>query len=303
MEVQGPPVSERFRRFGRLYGFAELRQSGQLHAVINLLLLWDVHWLFRLEAWRRVNGKQVRGWFSALAELEALSSLAGLAHDRPGFVFPTLVAGEPRFEARALGHPLLDRPVRNHVSLSGGGRALLITGSNMSGKTTLLRAIGVSAVMAQAGLPCCAEALTVSELRVLTSMRVTDSLERGVSYFYAEVKRMKAVLDAAAEAKGRALFLLDELLLGTNTRERQIASRELLRLLLATGASGAITTHDLSLAELENEAPSQVKNVHFRDLVEDGKMTFDYQLREGVVDSTNALRVLRQAGIEVREDG
>ena len=297
----GHPVSRTLGRFSRLLSFAELRYNGQVYAVVNTLTLWDVHSLFPLESWRRRHGAQVRAWFEALAEIEALGSLASFAHDRPHFVFPELLADGPAFEAQSLGHPLLDHPVRNDVSLPGAKAALLITGSNMSGKTTLVRAMGANALLALAGAPVCADALRVSGLRVVTSMRVKDSLERGVSYFYAEVQRLKAVLDAAQAANGRALFLLDEILLGTNTRERQIASREVLRLLLATGAIGAVTTHDLSLAELANEKDARVRNVHFRDLLVEGKMGFDYRLREGVVDTTNALKVLKQAGIPVPE--
>ncbi|MHB8875215.1 MAG: MutS-related protein, partial [Myxococcaceae bacterium] len=300
LETAGHPVSQRFKSFARLLAYAELRQSAQMHWAINLLLLWDLQWFFRLEAWRRHSGPQLRGWFQALYEVEALGSLAGFGHDHPDYPFPTLVPEGPRFEAKALGHPLLDRAVRNNVSLPGPSQALVVTGSNMSGKTTLLRAMGLNAVMAQAGLPVCASSMTCSQLSVLTSMRVKDSLERGVSYFYAEVQRMKAVLDAAEAAKGRALFLIDELLLGTNTRERQIASREVVRRLLETGACGAVTTHDLSLTELVGGPGSTVRNVHFRDQLADGKMSFDYLLRDGVVEGTNALRVLELAGIAIR---
>ncbi len=295
-----PPVSAHFHRFSRLYSFVEFKRH-QFHPVVHLLTLWDVHALFALEHWRARHGAEVRGWFEALAEMEALSCLAGFAHDRPGFTWPTLAAEGPRVEAQALGHPLLDAPVLNDVSLPGPRYGLLITGSNMSGKTTLMRALGANVVLALAGAPVCAQAFTLSPLQVLTSMRVKDSLERGVSYFYAEVQRIKAVLEAAAEAKGQALFLLDEILLGTNTRERQIASREVLRLLLGTGACGAVTTHDLSLAELANEPGVHVVNVHFRDHLEEGRMVFDYRLREGVVDTTNALRVLRMAGVPIEE--
>ena len=295
----GAKVSGVLGRFSFLLSIAEARQSGQLSFIVNTLFLWDVHALFPLEHWRRRHGGQVRAWFEALAQLEALSSLAGFAHDRPNFVFPEVASGAPRFEAQALGHPLLDHPVRNDVSLPGERHALLITGSNMSGKTTLVRAMGANALLALAGAPVCAGSLTLTQMRVLTSMRVRDSLERGVSYFYAEVQRLKAVLDATVAANGRAMFLLDEILLGTNTRERQIASREVLRLLLATGAIGAVTTHDLSLAELADEKNAHVHNVHFRDLLDEGRMTFDYRLRQGVVDTTNALRVLAQAGIPI----
>ncbi len=293
-------VSARLKRFSRLYAWVEFKRH-QFHPVVHLFTLWDVHALFALERWQAQHGAQARGWFEALAELEALSCLAGLAYDRPGFLWPTVREEGPRVEAQGLGHPLLETPVLNDVGLPGPGHALLLTGSNMSGKTTLLRALGLNTVLALAGAPVCARAFSLTPQQVLTSMRVKDSLERGVSYFYAEVQRIKTVLDAAATARGEALFLLDEILLGTNTRERQIASREVLRLLLATGASGGVTTHDLSLASLADEHAGRVVNMHFRDHLENGKMVFDYQLRPGVVDTTNALRVLRMAGVPVEE--
>jgi hypothetical protein len=301
-DLSGERVSTHLHRFARLFSFAELRQSHALHAVIDVLTLWDVHWFFRLENWRRDVGARVRHWFEALAELEALCSLAALAHDRPHFAFPSFADRSPFFVASALGHPLLDNPVRNEVEIPGPHCALIITGSNMSGKSTLLRSIGTNAVLALAGAPVCAESLRISELQVLTSMRVRDSLELGVSHFYAEVKRIKAILDAAAAAGGQALFLLDEILWGTNTRERQIAAREVLRLLLNTGASGAVSTHDLSLASLEQELGAHVRNYHFKDQLVDGRMTFDYRLRDGVLDNTNALRVLRQVGIDIKDE-
>lgn len=295
-------VSHRLAALERLYGFAEARRT-QFHPVLNLLLLWDLFFLFRIERWRLRHGAAVVRWVEALADLEALAALAGLAHDRPEYAFPRFSEGPPRFVARALGHPLLDAPVRNDFALEGPGRALLITGSNMSGKSTLLRAVGVNAVLALAGGPVCAEALELSELVVLTSMRVKDSLERGVSYFYAEVQRLKALLDAAQAHGGRALFLLDEVLLGTNTRERQLASRQVLLLLLETGAIGAVTTHDLSLTQLEEDLGGRVRNGHFRDLLIDERMTFDYKLRPGVVETSNALRVMRAVGIPVEAEG
>ena len=283
-------AADKLARFGRNFAFAELRSSGQYHAVINVLLLWDLHWLFRLEAWRVREGKDVRTWFEALAELEALAAVGTWAAERPGDAFPEVVAEDAVFEAQALGHPLLDRPVVNDVTLSR--QVWVITGSNMSGKTTLLRAVGLNTVMALAGMPVCARSLRLSRLHALTSMRVKDSLERGVSYFYAEVQRIKAVLDAAKQQKGRALFLLDELLMGTNTKERQIASRRLIEIRRDAGAIGGVTTHDLVLTETAG-----VKNVHFRDDVKDGQMSFDYRLREGVVETTNALRLLEAAGV------
>ncbi len=291
-------VPERLQQFARLMGFAALRQSGQLHPLINLLTLWDILVLFRVEAWRVANGRGVRKWFEALAQLEALSSFAGFAFERPDFTYPQLVEAPLTFEATQLRHPLLESPVANDVRLRGPGSALVITGSNMSGKTTLMRAMGLNAVLALAGLPVAAGQLRLSRVQVLTSMRVKDSLERGVSYFYAEVQRIRTLLDAA-KLPLPCLFFLDELFMGTNTKERQIASKHVLRLLLDAGSAGAITTHDLSLCELAQERPEHVENVHFRDHMTQGQMHFDYALRPGVVQTTNALEVLRQAGVPV----
>ncbi len=299
LSTGGPAVSQRLKRFERLHGFASLRSAKEVHWLVNALLLWDLHFLFRIERWRSELGTGVRGWFDSLSQLEALSSMATWAYENPGCAWPEVDEGPVHFEAKALGHPLLDHPVLNDVVLEGPGTAVVITGSNMSGKTTLMRAMGLNTILALAGMPVCARALKVSVSQVLTSMRVNDSLERGVSYFYAEVQRIKAVLDAAKAHPGHTLFLLDELLMGTNTRERQIASRELMRMLLSTGASGALTTHDLSLTELANYPGVKVRNVHFRDLEKDGEMTFDYVLRDGVVQTTNALEVLRRAGVDI----
>jgi MutS domain V/MutS domain III len=299
LQSKGPVVSVRLKNFGALLNFAALRLSPQLHPFVNALLLWDLHTFFRIEAWRRREGPNVRSWFEALAQFEALSAFATFRYERPEFVFPAFEAGTARFEAKNLKHPLLHKAVGNDVTLSDTSRALIITGSNMSGKTTLMRAIGLNAVMAQAGLPICAGALTMSPMRVLTSMRVKDSLERGVSYFYAEVQRTKALLDASEQHRGATLFLIDEMFMGTNTKERQIASKQVVRTLLKAGAIGALTTHDLAMCELTQEPQLFAHNVHFRDSIVDGEMHFDYRLREGIVESTNALEVLRRAGVAV----
>ena len=296
-----PRPSRAMRRLALLSALAEQRRN-QLHFVLNLLTLWDLHVFFVLDDWRRIHGRKVRGWFNVLADVEALGSLGGYLHDRPQLTFPVLSESGPRFEATALAHPLLQAAVPNDVQLVGPGRLLLVTGSNMSGKSTLLRAMGLNAVLALAGAPVPARSLTVSALHTWTSMRVQDSLEAGVSFFYAEVRRLKRVLDGAAATPGAALVLVDEMLLGTNTRERRLASGEVVHLLLASGCIGAVTTHDLSLAELAATDGSRLHAVHFQDVLEDGQMRFDYKLRDGVVKSTNALRVLALAGIPVREE-
>lgn len=281
------------------YGFAEARRS-QLGPVLNVLFLWDLVMLFRIADWRDRFGGHVADWVSGLSEIEALAALAGFAAEHPAAVYPQIEERDPVIEATNLAHPLLAQPVANDVSIRGGGHALLLTGSNMSGKSTMLRAVGVNVVLALAGAPVIAASMRVAVLQLATSMRVEDSLERGVSFFYAEVQRLKLVLDVARENPGRCCFLLDELLLGTNTRERQIASREIVGRLLETGGIGVITTHDLDLTTLEAETEGRVVNAHFRDLLAEGKMAFDYKLRPGIVDTTNALKVLELAGIPVR---
>jgi hypothetical protein len=295
----GDPVSARMRRFARLLGLAESRRN-QLHPVVHLLTLWDVHVFLRLEDWRRENGGLIRQWLEALAEVEALGCLGNVSADHPEFHFPSVDDGPAHLSTQGLWHPLLRDAVPNDVELPEPGFLLLVTGSNMSGKSTLLRALGVNTVLALAGAPVAAKHLSVGPLHVLTSMRVQDSLSAGVSFFHAEVLRLKAVLEAAAANPAKSLVLLDEILLGTNSGERRVASREVLRLLLEARTLGAVTTHDLALARLETEYPGSIRAVHFQDHVENGEMRFDYQLREGVVRTTNALRLMQQAGIPVR---
>jgi len=294
------------RRFDRIVEWFELRHNGLVHPFANFFLLWDAHCLLRLEAWQRSAGRSARKWFEALGEVEALCAFAGLAFDEPGFAWPDIVRGPPRFEARALGHPLLPATGRvvNDVSLPGPGRALLVTGSNMSGKSTLLRAMGTNAVLALAGAPVCAAALTLSPLVVRTSLKISDSLARGVSHFYAEVARLKGVVDAT-HGDTPVLFLLDEILHGTNSHERQIGARWVLAELIRRGAIGVVSTHDIGLCALPDELMAHVEQCHFREVVQDGRMSFDYRLRPGPVSGGNALRLMRLVGLAVplEEDG
>jgi hypothetical protein len=293
----------------RVIGFADLRHNTVIHFVANVGLLWDVFCAEALERWRARSGARVRGWLAALGELEALASLATLARERPSWAIPDVEPGPTRLEAEGLGHPLIDeaRRVINDVRLAAEpgaapfpGQALLVTGSNMSGKSTWLRSIGLCAVMALAGGPVCARSARLSPLRPWTSMRIRDAVDEGVSHFYAEVRRLKAVVDASA-AGPDVLFLLDEILHGTNSRERIVGASHVVADLVRRGAIGAVSSHDLGLAGLEQASEGRVHNVHFRELVEDGAMTFDYRLREGVVDTSNALRVMRMAGLDVPE--
>jgi DNA mismatch repair ATPase MutS len=296
------PPSAAMARLERILGWFELRHNGLVYPFVNLITLWDIHCTLALERWRNDVRDVIADWFVVLGELEALSSLAGLAHDEPGFAFPELTnaATGPLFVTEALGHPLIptERRVTNDVSLETKGSALLVTGSNMSGKSTLLRAMGVAAVLAYAGAPVCARRLRLAPLTIRTSVRVSDSLERGVSHFYAEVKKLGLVLEAARDEQP-VLFLLDEVLHGTNSRERQIGARWLIAELIRRGGVGAVSTHDEELCRLTPELMSHVRLVHFREQVENGSMTFDYLLREGPVKAGNALRVMQLAGLDV----
>lgn len=302
-QVDGPLPSERMRKFERIVSWFELRHNGLVYPFFDLLFLWDFHCVFALERWQRETGKHLRQWFRALGELEALASLAGFAYDNPEYSWPTVVDGRTCFEAEDLGHPLiLKGRVTNDVSIPEGGRALLITGSNMSGKSTLMRAIGVNVVLSQAGAPVCAARMSVSPLNLRTSMRMSDSLEQGVSHFYAELRKLKAVLDACG-SDVPVLFLLDEVLHGTNSRERQIGARWVLSELLRNGAIGAVSTHDSGLCTLPEPLMSAVQQVHLREVTEGAEMTFDYKLRPGPVQSGNALRLMRSLGIAVPLQG
>ncbi|MBK8255307.1 MAG: DNA mismatch repair protein MutS [Polyangiaceae bacterium] len=293
-------------RLQTILSFADLRHGGIFHLIFHLVTLWDIWCAVSLEKWRAQHGKRIRGWVEALATVEALSSLAAFAHEHPNYVYPEVNDGPCHLDARDLGHPLLPAARRVTSSVAFGKlddlpQALLITGSNMSGKSTLLRSMGINSVLALAGAPVCATRLTMSLLDVRTSMRITDSLEQGVSHFYAELTRLKEITHAA-DAGQNVLFLLDEVLHGTNSRERQIGAKAVIKHLLKQGTIGAVSSHDLGLGSLEEETSGKVKNVHFEEHVEDGKMAFDYKLKPGVVSTTNALRLMFQVGLPVSEE-
>ena len=297
------PAPACMRGLNRILSFGELRRTAAiLHFPVQALTLWDFHVAFALERWRTANGHRVRGWLDAVGELDALSLLATLQRDNPEWAVPEINPA-PVIEAAALGHPLIpDRKrVANDITVGPPGSFALITGSNMSGKSTLLRSIGLNVVLAQAGGCVCARQFRLPECDLQSSIRVQDSLERGLSYFMAALARLKGVVDAAEhERPGRTLlFLLDEILQGTNSAERSIAVRAVTRHLLEAGAIGAMTTHDLGLAE-EEPIRSAATLLHFSETIEpDGTMRFDYVLKPGLATSRNALRLMQMIGIEL----
>ena len=304
LDTEGAPPSKRIGRLNRLMELLDSRDH-VLVRVAEPFVLWTTHLAFAVEAWRRHSGPVVRRWLTATGEMEALCSLASYAFEHPDDPFPEFVGDEALLEAEAIGHPLIERSreVRNDVRMGGAGpRVLVVSGSNMSGKSTLLRTLGVNAVLAQAGAPVRARRLRMSPLAVGASIRVTDSLQGGVSGFYAEILRLRQILDATARPgpKGApVLFLIDEFLHGTNSHDRLIGAEAVVRGLVERGAIGLITTHDLALADIAGELGERAANVHFEDHIEDGRMVFDYVMRPGVVRKSNAIELMRSVGLEI----
>ena len=254
-----------------------------------------------VERWRAQNGPHIAQWVAVLAEIEALNSLAAFTFEHPSAHFPELLAdATPRFEARELRHPLLpaQTSVPNDVSLGGDLRLVIVSGSNMSGKSTLLRAVGLNCVLAWAGAPVLAGSLRISPLALGGSLRTVDSLQEGRSRFYAEILRLRQILDLTEGARP-VLFLLDELLSGTNSHDRRIGAEGVIQGLIERGAAGMVTTHDLALVKIADALGHRATNWHFEDHLEEGKISFDYKLRPGVVQRSNALELMRAVGLKV----
>ena len=268
--------------------------------VVDLPLLYSLQVAFWAGAWRRRHGAAVRRWLEATGEMEALISLAAYSYEHSADPFPEFAAGPAALEAEELGHPLIaaEKCVRNSVRLGGEARVLLVSGSNMSGKSTLLRAIGINTVLAMAGAPVRARRLHLTPLQVGASIRVNDSLQEGSSRFYAEIKRLRRIFDLAG-GDPPLLFLMDELLQGTNSMDRRIGAEGIVRALVQRGAIGLVTTHDLALAQISGPLDGQIRNVHFQDELEGGRIHFDYRLRPGVVAKSNGLELMRSIGLDV----
>ena len=299
----GTSASSAIHRLAQRFDWLDSRQN-ILFAPILFFLLWGTQFAFAIEAWRARFGPQIHPWLQGLGEMEALSSLAGYAFEHPNDPFPELLAAgaPPLMEGDALGHPLIpeDRCVRNDVRLDANNRLLVISGSNMSGKSTWLRTLGVNLVLAQAGAPVRARRLRLAPLQVGASIRTVDSLQEGVSRFYAEITRLRQLIQLSDQLPP-LLFLLDELLGGTNSHDRRVGAACIVRSLIQRGAIGLITTHDLALTQIAQEVKPPGANFHFEDQLEKGRMSFDYQLRAGIVEKSNALALMRSLGLEVTE--
>jgi len=292
------------RRAGLIATAASLHGNPFLSLILNLLIPWDLFFAYQLERLKGHLRAVLPAWLETWYTLEALCALAEFAILNPGYAFPDLLEPDAGmiFKAYALGHPLI-RPsarVTNPFTIERLGMVILITGSNMSGKSTFLRAVGANLCLAYAGSVVCAESLQTLPFRLFASMNVADSLNDGISFFYAEVRRLKALLDALQSTERLPLFfLIDEIFRGTNNRERRIGSEAYLRALAGQHGAGIISTHDLELVRLEQEIP-QVRNYHFRETVEGDRMVFDYRLRPGPSPTTNALRIMALAGLPVK---
>jgi DNA mismatch repair ATPase MutS len=267
---------------------------------LNIPLMYAVQVAYAAEAWRSAHGAAVRPWLAAIGEIEALLSLSGYSYEHPADPFPEIVDGPPCFIADQLGHPLIPaaKCVRNNINICGETRVLLISGSNMSGKSTLLRAVGINAVLAMAGAPVRADRIQLTPLQIGASILINDSLQEGSSRFYAEITRLRHICDLA-ENHPPVLFLLDELLQGTNSKDRLIGAEGVVRALLESGAIGLISTHDLALTNIGEQKDTRLHNVHLQDEIENGKMKFDFKLQDGIVTKNNGIELMRLIGLKV----
>jgi len=299
LDTNGHPPSAQIAQLYRLMTWLDARMN-QLFRPISAPFFWTSQFAFAVEAWRLRSGVKVERWIAAVGEIEALMALANYSYEHPADPFAEIVEGGLLYDAERIGHPLLpeEKVVRTDLQLSNDLRLLVVSGSNMSGKSTLLRTVGTNAVLALAGAPVRAKRLRLSPLQLGASIRIQDNLRAGASLFYAEITRLRQLMEMTGQSLP-LLFIIDEILHGTNSHDRRIGSEAVLRGLVARGAIGLVTTHDLALTNIVAEANSRARNVHFEDHLENGKMTFDYILREGVVKKSNAIELMRSVGLEV----
>jgi hypothetical protein len=299
--VSGETASASIRQLRNILDKFDATLNLVLALVLNPLLLWNLQLVFRLEQWRLRHQPLFSGWIAALAELEALTSLANLHYNHPAWVFPVF-DNESRgtWICSAMGHPLIPevKRVDNTFTTTGRPRIALITGSNMAGKSTFLRSVGVNTVLAMAGAPVCADAFRLSPVRVVSSMRIADNLQESTSTFYAELKKLKTIIELLNRHEN-VLVILDEILRGTNSADRHTGSAALVKQLIAKGAVALLATHDVELAGLEAMYPSQIHNYHFDAAISGEELYFDYKLQPGVCRSINASLLMKKIGIEI----
>ncbi len=290
-------ASAALSKLATIVNFVEARRNPIL-APFMLLLMYPLQTALAAERWRSVHGIVIHSWLEVLGEFEALLSLAQYSFEQWADPFPEFLDGPPAFKASGLGHPLIPAAARvcNDVAITGRTRVLLVSGSNMSGKSTLLRTIGINTVLAMAGAPVRASALALTPVQIGASIRINDSLHEGSSRFYAEIMRLRRLFEPYPLP---LLFLLDELLQGTNSADRRVGAQGLIRALIHRGSIGVISTHDLALTEIDGLEPGAIQNVHFQDELKDGKLEFDFKLRPGIVTKSNGIELMRSIGLDV----
>lgn len=284
------------KRLSAIYNKVSDRKN-MISIILNILFLWDYQCMVQLEKWRIEAGKNLKNWFTTIGEFEALNSISNIIYDNPDWVMPSISDNTYVIKAAELGHPLLDNTkVYNNIAIDNKKNILLITGSNMSGKSTFLRTVGLNLVLSYIGSAVCAKKFQCSLMEVFTCMRIRDDLENNISSFYAEILRIKMIVENAKKTS-KVFFLLDELFKGTNSIDRHLGAKALIKQLGSQGASGLISTHDLELCSLEQEY-SKIKNYHFREYYLDNELKFDYKIRNGVSDTRNAKYLIKLAGID-----
>ncbi len=291
-----------FHQIRKLSGLTDMisNRSNSMFLVVNIFTLWDIQCMIALEAWKEKSGRYLGLWVDTIAELEGLASLAIIHYDHPEWVFPEIVSDNSGPSADKMGHPLLVSTTFNDITIDKRASILLITGSNMSGKSTLLRTVGVNMVLAYAGAPVCAKRFSCSMMQIYSCMRVSDNLSENISSFYAELLRIKQIV-IASKTERKLFFLLDEIFKGTNSQDRHAGAKVLIRQLSKSGAMGMVSTHDLELGALEHESERKIRNYHFREFYKYDEIHFDYKLRPGISTTRNAMYLIKMAGIDVDE--
>ena len=293
-------ASQKIKALTRILERLDLRLNIVVFIPLNTFLFWDLQQVFALEKWKEHNKQDISNWFKGLADMEAISSIGNLTFNHPAWVFPVISNEEAVFESDNLGHPLIpaEKRVDNSFSTKNVNQLNLVTGSNMAGKSTFLRSIGINMVLAMMGAPVCARQLTLSPMKVMSSMRISDNLEESTSTFYAELKKLKEIIEAVNRNE-KIFLLLDEILRGTNSADRHIGSKSLIKQLIHHKAAGVLATHDLELAKMAEIYPENIKNYHFDVQVTNEELYFDYKLKIGICQSMNASILMKKIGIEL----
>ncbi len=300
--AKGLPSSSEIKELKNILNRFDVRLNTFAFILLNTFLLWDLWQLLYLNKWKDKNAANLSQWFNAIAEMEALSSIATLAFNQPTWCYPAISDEHFTLQAANIGHPLIPaaKRVNNSFNLQGVGKVSIITGSNMGGKSTFLRSVGVNVVLAMMGSPVCAESFTISVISLMSSMRIADNLAESTSTFYAELKKLKTIIDAVNN-KERIFILLDEILRGTNSLDRHTGSGALIKQLIKQHAVAVVATHDVELAKLQDSYPNNISNYHFDVQVENDELFFDYKLKPGICTSLNASILMRKIGIELEQ--